>query len=135
MHNLKIVFFDGVCNFCNSSVDFIWKNNKSRTLYYTSLQSDTAKEKLLSRDVKDTNLRTIYFDDGNKLYEKSKAVFMILRNFDGIFYPLLGKVLLLFPSFIFDLIYDIISKKRYNIMGKRHSCRVPNIEEKKYFLL
>ena len=47
MENSKIVFFDGVCNFCNATVDFVWKHNKRRSLYYASLQSDIAKEKLL----------------------------------------------------------------------------------------
>ncbi|HIG90235.1 MAG TPA: DUF393 domain-containing protein [Flavobacteriaceae bacterium] len=134
MENSKIVFFDGVCNFCNVTVDFVWKHNKSRSLYYVSLQSDVAKEKLLKRGVNDIKLRTIYYDDGYSVYHKSQAIFMILTNLDGIFYPLLAKIALIIPRIISDYLYDIISKNRYSIMGKRDSCRIPSIEEEEYFL-
>jgi len=134
MKNSKIVFFDGVCNFCNLCVDFVWKHNKRRNLYYASLQSDIAKEKLLKRGVNDINLRTIYYDDGHRVYQKSQAIFMILTNLDGAFYPLLAKIALIIPRIISDYLYDISSKNRYNIMGKRDSCRIRSIEEKESFL-
>ena len=134
MKNSKIVFFDGVCNFCNVTLDFIWKHNKRRNLYYASLQSDIAKEKLIQRGINDNELRTIYYYDGDRIYQKSQAIFIILTTFDGIFYPLLGKIALIFPRIISDYIYDIISKHRYRIMGKRDSCRIPSKEEEQYFL-
>jgi len=110
MKNSKIVFFDGVCNFCNVTVDFVWKHNKSRNLYYVSLQSDIAKEKLLKRGVNDIKLRTIYYDDGYSVYQKSQAIFMILTNLDGIFYPLLAKLLLLSQE-LFQIIFMILFQK------------------------
>ena len=134
MQNSKIVFFDGVCNFCNVTVDFIWRHNKKRNLFYASLQSDVAKEKLLRRGFDDMNLRTIYYYDGYRFYKKSQAVFMILTNLDGIFYPFLAKIALIIPRIISDYLYDLISKNRYSIMGKRDSCRIPSIEEDEYFL-
>jgi len=134
MENRKIVFFDGVCNFCNFTVDFIWKHNKKRNLFYASLQSDFAKEKLLKRGVDNMTLQTIYYYDGYRVYEKSQAVFMILTSLDGIFYPLLAKIALIIPRIIPDYLYDIISKNRYRIMGKRDSCRIPSIEDEEFFL-
>ena len=134
MENRKIVFFDGVCNFCNFTVDFIWKHNKKRNLFYASLQSDFAKEKLLKRGVDNMTIQTIYYYDGYRVYEKSQAVFMILTSLDGIFYPLLAKIALIIPRIISDYLYDIISKNRYRIMGKRDSCRIPSIEDEEFFL-
>ena len=134
MKNNKTVFFDGVCNFCNVTVDFIWKRNKNRNLYYASLQSDIAKEKLIKRGINNLKLRTVYFDDGYRVYQKSQAIFMILTNLDGIFYPLLARIAFIIPRIIADYLYDIISKNRYNILGKRDSCRIPSIEEEEYFL-
>lgn len=134
MKNSKIVFFDGICNFCNVTVDFVWQRNKRRNLYYAPLQSEIAKEKLMKRGINELKLRTIYYDDGERVYQKSQAIFMILTTLDGIFYPLLGQVGLILPRIISDYLYDIISKNRYHIMGKRDSCRVPSIEEQEYFL-
>ena len=133
MENKKIVFFDGVCNFCNSTVDFIWNNNKKRNLYYASLQSDFSKDKLLNSGIKDFDLKTIYYIDGKKVFEKSHAVFIILKSLDGV-YPILGKIGLLLPRYISDFFYDIIAKNRYKIMGKQETCRIPNKEEEEYFL-
>jgi predicted DCC family thiol-disulfide oxidoreductase YuxK len=134
MKNRKIVFFDGLCGFCNFTVDFVLKRNKRRNLYYASLHSNLAKEKLLKRGTKDIKLRTIYYDDGDRIYKKSHAIFMILTTLDGIIYPLIGKIALLIPRIISDYLYDFISKNRYRIMGKRDSCRIPGIEEEEYFL-
>ena len=133
MENKKIVFFDGVCKFCNSTVDFIWNNNKKRNLYYASLQSDFSKDKLLNSGIKDFDLKTIYYSDGKKVFEKSHAVFIILKSLDGV-YPILGKIGLLLPRYISDFFYDIIAKNRYKIMGKQETCRIPNKEEEEYFL-
>ena len=80
------------------------------------------------------SLRTIYFYDGYRVYQKSRAVLMILRNFDGVFYPFIAKILLIVPKIISDRIYDVISKNRYDIMGKSASCRVPTLEEEDFFL-
>ena len=133
MENKKIVFFDGVCSFCNSTVDFIWKNNKKRNLYYASLQSNFSKDKLSNSGIKDFDLKTIYYSDGKKVFKKSHAVFIILKSLDGV-YPILGKIGLLLPRYISDFFYDIISKNRYKIMGKQETCRIPNKEEEEYFL-
>jgi predicted DCC family thiol-disulfide oxidoreductase YuxK len=134
MGNSKIIFFDGICNFCNVTVDFVWKRNKRRNLYYASLQSDIAKEKLMKRGINHITLRTIYYDDGDRIYQKSQAIFMILTTLDGIFYPLLGKIALIIPRIISDSLYNIISENRYHIMGKRDSCRIPTVEDEEYFL-
>ena len=68
-----------------------------------------------------------------KVFEKSHAVFIILKSLDGV-YPILGKIGLLLPRYISDFFYDIIAKNRYKIMGKQETCRIPNKEEEEYFL-
>ena len=133
MENKKIVFFDGVCNFCNSTVDFIWKNNKKRNLYYASLQSDFSKDKLLNSGIKDFDLKTIYYSDGKKVFEKSHAVFIILKSLNGV-YPILGKIGLLLPRYISDFFYDIIAKNRYKWFGKFDYCKVPSSKWKEKFI-
>tara|TARA_X000000368_G_C23029164_1_gene711640 strand:+ start:1640 stop:2044 length:405 start_codon:yes stop_codon:yes gene_type:complete len=133
MNRKKIIFFDGICNFCNGIVDFIWKNNSKRNLYYSSLQSSYAKKKFNKIGISEIQLNTIYFFDGNKIYTKSSAVFRILLNLDKA-YPVFGKIGLLIPKFISNFFYDIIARYRYRIMGIRKTCRVPNKDEKSFFL-
>ena len=44
--NRNIIFFDGECNFCNGTVDFIIKYDKSKYFAFSWLQSDYAKKYL-----------------------------------------------------------------------------------------
>ena len=127
----NIVFFDGICNFCNSSVDFIFKNNKNRNIYYASLQSHFAK-KFLKKFNEDIKMNTIYYHSQGVIYKKSRAISKICIELKNP-YPILGFFIKI-SSFIGDVFYDIISNNRYQIMGKKDSCSIPSNEKKIFFL-
>lgn len=127
----NIVFFDGICNFCDSTVDFIWNNNKKRNIYYASLQSRFAQE-FLKKFNEDIKMNTIYYHSQGVIYKKSKAVFKICVELKNP-YPILG-FLIKIPSFIGNVFYDFISNNRYSIMGEKDSCRILSNEEKSFFL-
>ena len=127
----NIIFFDGICNFCDSTIDFIWKNNKKRNIYYASLQSHFSKE-FLKRFNEDISMDTIYYYSQGIIYKKSRAISKICIELKSP-YPFLGLFIKVLP-FIGDVFYDIISNNRYSILGKKESCRIPSIEEKQFFL-
>lgn len=125
-----IVFFDGVCNFCNASVNFLLKHDKHNRLLFSPLQGVTAKIKL--SELQRTTINSIiYFKDGEALI-KSTAVLTILKDMGGIWK--LSAVFIIVPTFIRDFIYSLIAKKRYALFGKRDTCRVPNAAERVKFL-
>ena len=125
-----IVFFDGECNLCNTSVDFLIRHDKKGLLKFASLQGETAKEKLPPEKIQDLDTMLLFSSKG--ISEKSKAWFQILE--------VLGKpwsILLLFkvlPTPACDWIYDLIAANRHRVFGKRETCRLPTPEEKAYFL-
>jgi len=128
----NIILFDGICNMCNNTVDFLIRIDKNKKLQFASLQSDYAKEKL--REINfSTNINSLIFIRNNNPYFYSDATAYILIEVGG-FYKLLGKLILLFPKFIRDSVYKFIAKHRYQWFGKRNVCRVPNAEERKMFL-
>lgn len=130
----KIVFFDGVCNLCNGFVDFVIRRDTAKEIYFCSLQSKQAKELLKSYHIQVSDeLSTIYFLKDNKLYHKSDAVLQIFKEFSS-GYVFLSGILSLLPSFIRNSIYDLVAKNRYRILGKKESCRMPTMEERKQFL-
>lgn len=133
--NKKIIFFDGVCNLCNGFIDFTIKRNKNKDIYYCSLQSEKAKEILAHKNIiiKDNEYSTIYFLDGNSLYNKSSAILQVLKSLSKV-YRLIGSICLIFPKFIRDSIYKFIAKNRYIFFGKKESCRLPLPEEINQFL-
>lgn len=129
----NIVFFDGVCNLCNATVDFIIKRDKGHNLYFASLQSDFAKKFLSEHTTDFAALKTVYYYENGNLYHKSEAVFRLLKQLNPA-YKFLGNLLLLLPSFLPNSIYNIIARIRYRLLGKRTTCRVPSQAEEKMFL-
>ncbi|MBK9328659.1 MAG: thiol-disulfide oxidoreductase DCC family protein [Sphingobacteriales bacterium] len=127
----KVVLFDGVCNFCASSVQFIIKHDKTNSLQFASLQSAIGKELLEYYKMPET-LEGVVFVENNKAYFKSAAAFRIARYFGGIW-----RLLLLFsvlPKVVTDFFYDIIARNRYNWFGKKDSCMIPSPEIRSRFL-
>jgi predicted DCC family thiol-disulfide oxidoreductase YuxK len=129
-HN--IVFFDGVCNFCNTTVDRIWMNNPRRDIYYSSLQSDFAKVFLKKHGVDANDLDTVIFYSNNRIYTRSSAILEIAKHLGGIYKIL--PVFSIVPPFLRDAVYKLIAKNRYKFFGKKESCRIPTAEERSYFI-
>lgn len=127
-----IVFFDGVCNLCNSSVQFIIKRDKKEQFHFASLQSEYAK-KCLKESLRDSdNLQSIVLKDGDKILTKSTAVLTISKSLSGL-WPVLY-ILILIPKFIRDWVYDFIGSNRYKWFGRRDECMIPIPELKSRFI-
>lgn len=127
----KIVLFDGVCNFCATSVQFIIRHDKTNSLKFASLQSALGQE-LLTKYNMSKDLEGVVFIENNKAYFKSAAAFKIVRYFGG-FWRILN-VFPILPLFVTDFGYDIIAKNRYRWFGKKDSCMIPSPEIRSRFL-
>lgn len=133
-HSIKqpIILFDGVCNLCNSSVQFIIKRDKKVRFLFASLQSRYAKENLPAEFTDEKALQSIVLKDEKGLKTKSSAVLNISKNLTGL-WPLLY-VFIVIPKFIRDWIYDIVAKNRYRWFGKKDQCMIPSPELKSRFI-
>lgn len=131
MNNLKyILFFDGVCNLCNSLIDFIIRWDKKGVIKVASLQGNTAKRILPSKYTE--ALDTVVLYQNGEIYTKSNAVIKVLMHLHFIFYPL--ALFFIIPSFMRDPLYNLVSRYRYKWFGKQSTCRLPTEQEKDYFL-
>jgi predicted DCC family thiol-disulfide oxidoreductase YuxK len=129
----KIILFDGVCNLCDSAVQFIIKQDKKDVFRFVSLQSDLGQEiiKHLGIDTKNIN-SIILYQPGIAYYYKSEAILEIAKSLGGIFYS--ATILKIFPVKFRNLIYDYIAKNRYNWYGYKAHCLIPTKELKSKFL-
>jgi len=128
----SIVFFDGICNLCNASIDFIIKRDHHNKFLVGALQDSVSKEILSKHQVKADYLDSLVLFDNGKIFYKSTAALKIARNLSGawpIFYPLI-----FLPKSLRDPAYDFIGKNRYRWFGKKSTCRIPTPEEKAKFL-
>jgi predicted DCC family thiol-disulfide oxidoreductase YuxK len=128
----SIILFDGVCNLCNASVNFVIKHDKKAQFLFASFQSDAAKEILLHFNLKNLNGGTVILVEGQKVYDKSKAALKIAKRLDGGYKAFYAFIIV--PKFFRDWVYDIIAKNRYRWFGKRDSCLIPSIKLKNRFL-
>ena len=121
----KVVLFDGLCNLCSTSVQFILKRNSKGNLKFASLQSDFGNG-LLNRLKVENNLKTVIYFNQGKLFTKSDAVLEIAKELNGL-WPIFHAFKVT-PKFLRDFIYDVVAKYRYQWFGKRNECWLPTPE-------
>ena len=127
-----VILFDGVCNFCNSTVNFIIDRDKKKRFKFTALQSEAGQKILKTFNLNVTDFDTIIMAEDHSYYEKSTAALKIAKGLGGIWK--LFYVFVIVPACIRDFFYDIIAKHRYKWFGKKDKCRIPTNEEKERFL-
>ena len=129
----QIILFDGVCNFCNASINFIIDHDPEKHFKFAPLQSDFG-QKILRQFNKDTeDFDSVILFKNNQLYQKSEAALEITQYLSG-FWKYLA-IFRILPTFILNFFYDIIAKNRYRIFGKSESCRMPTPDLKERFLV
>lgn len=115
-----IVFFDGHCNLCSNSVQFVIKRDKKKRFVFASLQSDAARAHLLQFGSKNKINDSIILVEGGKQFERSDAALRIAKHLSPpwpVFYML--KVI---PASWRDAVYDLIARNRYKWFGKKDQC-------------
>jgi predicted DCC family thiol-disulfide oxidoreductase YuxK len=127
-----IILFDGICNFCNSSVNFIIKRDRNNYFKFSPLQSEYSKKVFSENNYKIKYFESIVLVKNNKTYQKSTAALRIAKHLTG-FWKLLF-IFIIIPPFIRDFFYDIIARNRYKWFGRRDACMIPDENEKIRFL-
>ncbi|MEH3114748.1 thiol-disulfide oxidoreductase DCC family protein [Pedobacter terrae] len=127
-----VIFFDGVCNLCNASVQFVIERDNKNIFRFTALQGEYAKKILPKFNVDLKRIDSIVLVERGALYSKSSAALRIARRLSGL-WPMLYAFIII-PKFIRDWVYDIIAKNRYKWWGKQESCWVPTPKLKNKFM-
>ena len=127
-----IILFDGVCNFCNGSVQFIIKRDQNKYFKFASLQSEVGAKLLMEYGVNSSIDSFVLIEDG-KLYTKSEAALLVCRSLNGLWKW--GYAFRIIPLPIRNWIYEMIAKNRYRWFGKRDSCMIPSKEDQERFLV
>ncbi|WP_207510200.1 thiol-disulfide oxidoreductase DCC family protein [Longitalea luteola] len=127
-----IVLFDGVCNLCNRTVQFILKRDKKKRFLFGSLQGKTGQEYLHKYHLPADQFHSFMLIEGNVLYTRSTAVLRLLKHL-GRGWQLMY-LFIYVPQSIRDGVYRLIATNRYKLFGKKEHCRVPAPGERERFL-
>lgn len=126
-----IVLFDGHCNLCNRSVQFILARDARAYFQFASLQSAKGQELLLAHGLSQPP-DSIVLVEAEQAYVESGAALRIAR---GLAWPWkLLAVFLVIPAFIRNPIYRFIARNRYRWFGKTETCWLPSAQWKERFL-
>ena len=127
-----VVFFDGVCGLCNSSVDFILEIDRAGVMRYAPLQGETAGRLLPAELTEDLNSMA-FRDSQGRLFTRSDAILRIGVELGGMWRA--GAIGLLIPRAWRNRLYDWVAENRYRWFGKHDACRMPTPEERELFLM
>jgi predicted DCC family thiol-disulfide oxidoreductase YuxK len=130
--NTQIILFDGVCNFCNASINFIIDHDPEKHFKFASLQSDLGQDILKKFNKNTDDFDSVILLKNSQLHQKSEAALEIAKQLSGAWKYL--SVFGILPTFFLNFFYDIIAKNRYKIFGKSESCRMPTPELRERFL-
>lgn len=129
-----LVLFDGVCNLCNASVNYVLDRDPAGRFQFAPLQGETARARLaaLGKPLPQGDPESIVLVSGGRVFEESTAALRIARRLSG---PVkLLAVFLVVPRPIRDLVYRFIARRRYRWFGRSAECRRPTPAVKARFL-
>ncbi|MBZ4188319.1 thiol-disulfide oxidoreductase DCC family protein [Niabella beijingensis] len=129
--NHPVILFDGVCNLCNNTVQFVIRHDKKDRFRFAALQSP-AGQQLLQEYALPHSFESFVLLQNNRAYRRSAAALKVVQQLGGL-WPLLafGWVI---PAFLRDRIYDFIARNRYKWFGRSGHCMIPTPQLQARFL-
>lgn len=132
-HLGPLIIFDGVCNFCDASVNFIMNHDKNARFKFSASQHEGGERVLESFGIHADEVDTLYLLENGQLYDRSTAALRIARHLDtpwNWFYH----AFICLPKTFRDPVYNLIARNRYRLFGKKEACRMPSPEERARFI-
>ena len=128
-----IILFDGVCNLCSSSVQFVIKRDPHKKFRFASLQSEVGQGFLKEYDLENDFDSFILLDSEKKIaFSKSTAALLVCKELSG--WLKILAIFLILPRFLRDPVYSFIAKRRYQWFGKKEECMLPTPDIKDRFV-
>ena len=127
-----IILFDGVCNFCNSSVNFIIERDQKGYFQFAPLQSEIGEKLLKENGIDKIETDSVVLIEDGQAYTHSTAALRVARRLEGAWRWLY--YLIFVPRFLRDAAYKLFAKYRYRLFGKKDECMLPSPEIRARFL-
>lgn len=127
-----LILFDGVCNLCTHSVQFVIQRDAKQQFRFASIQSDLGQKVLQQYGLSTTKINTVVLLNNNQIYTHSTAALHIAQHLGGLWQ--LASLALWIPAPLRDIVYTFVAQNRYRWFGKQESCWLPTPELKNRFL-
>lgn len=127
-----VILFDGVCNLCSGSVQFVIRRDPEGVFRFAPLQSSVGEQLLAEHGLEDHDLDSVVLLEDGEVYVKSDAAIRVGARLGGV-YRLLSPFRYL-PRRLRDAVYDVIADRRYDWFGQKDQCMMPSPEIESRFL-
>jgi len=133
----RIVFYDGVCSFCDGAVRWLRAHDRRDRLYFASLQGRTAEHfRHAYPDAFPADLDSIVYVDRSgdtpRIEQRSDAILRLFEEAGGA-WALLAHLRVL-PLPLRDLAYRVFAANRYRVFGRLDACTVPTPADRERLL-
>lgn len=118
-----IILFDGHCNLCNASVQFVIRRDRRGLFKFAALQTEAGRRLVAESGGGEIVFDSVLLIERGNVYQRSGAALRIARRLDGL-WPVLF-VFILVPPPLRDLVYNWIARNRYRWFGRREACMIP----------
>ncbi|MBL7796724.1 MAG: thiol-disulfide oxidoreductase DCC family protein [Saprospiraceae bacterium] len=127
-----ILLFDGVCNLCNASVQWVLQRDRAAVFRFAALQSEAGQALLARFGLETAHFDTVVLVDGDRIFTRSDAALEILRRL-GMPWSALA-ILRWVPRRLRDAVYNWVARNRYRWFGRQEQCLLPRKEWAQRFL-
>jgi predicted DCC family thiol-disulfide oxidoreductase YuxK len=130
-----VLLYDGVCGFCNKSVQLILDHDRRGSMRFAALQSDYGQS-VIERHPELRGIDSVVFIEqargGERIYTRSDAALKVANYLGGFWKIFLAAKVI--PGRLRDYLYDLFARNRYRLFGKYDSCMLPPPEVRSRFL-
>ncbi|MGQ7869374.1 thiol-disulfide oxidoreductase DCC family protein [Sunxiuqinia sp. sy24] len=127
----SLILFDGYCNLCSRSVQFILKYDRRKHFLFSALDGETGRKVKKQLDIT-ADIDSILLVEGEQFYTHSEAILKIAEHLGGFFQVL--TVVRILPKSWRDQLYTWMATNRFHWFGRRSSCMLPKPEDAERFL-
>lgn len=118
-----LLLFDGECNLCQGSVQFVLKRDRAQRFRFAALGSTAGRQALAAAGAVAPLPDSMVLLHRGRVRTRSGAALAVARLLPWP-WPL-WSVFWIVPYPLRDLLYAFVARNRYRWFGKRSSCWVP----------
>ena len=132
-----VLLYDGLCGFCDGTVQFILERDRRRTLRFATLQGDFARD-VIARHPEVAGVDSLVLVEPDvasgreNVYVRSEGALRVARYLGGGWH--LARAVAIVPRFLRDRAYDAFARIRYRVFGRYDSCPIPTPEQRARFI-
>lgn len=122
-----VLFFDGDCAFCSSSVRKVVRLDKRGVISFAPLQGEFSREHGFTHHAaEDGGTMVLLRESDGRAFTYSDAWLELLNALGGAWRLL--RVFRLVPKPLRDCFYRWVARNRYRFMGRKDQCDLPDPE-------